>query len=149
MSTFAVPPAGAPAWRELYPVPPDVTTGRWCPLDNTTLDNHRDGWACPTCAAAWDFRGQAGRWLADTAAIAVPRPVVRFEPSPLLVVAGAAAAAVVLVTVLDDLDTALVWWLAAAVATATALFAAGAWVSRVVAERPYRHNQVIEREVVR
>lgn len=144
MTTFAVPPAGAPAWRELYPVLPDVTTGRWCPLDDTTLQNHRDGWVCPTCAAWWDFRGLHGRWLADIAAIAVPQPVVRFQPSPLLVVAGAAGAAVVLMAVLVELDTVLVWWLAAAVAAAAVLYGAAAVVSRVVADRPYRHNQVIE-----
>jgi hypothetical protein len=141
MTTFAVPPAGSPAWRRHYPSPPDVKlnipAGTWCPIDDTTLQNRPDGWDCPTCKAAWNFHGLAGRWLDEP---------VRWRPSAVLVLAGlagCAAAAAVLVAVLGELDQRLVWWLSAAIAAATVLYVAAGWLSRQIADRPYRHNRVI------
>ena len=142
MTTFAVPPAGSPAWRRHYPTPPDVKlnipAGTWCPIDDTTLQNRPDGWSCPTCKAAWNFHGLAGRWLDE--------PTVRWRPSAVLVLAGlagCAAAAAALVAVLGELDQRLLWWLSAAIAAAAVLYVAAGWLSRQIADWPYRHNRVI------
>ncbi len=138
MTTFAVPPAGAPAWREIYQSPPDVQTGRWCPLDDTTLVIRLDGWSCPVCSAAWDFHGLAGRWLSEV-------PAVRWRPSTALmlsILAGSAFAAAGVVMLADLLDQRLLWWLISAVAAATVLYAAVGWLSALVAGWPYRHNRI-------
>jgi peptidoglycan/LPS O-acetylase OafA/YrhL len=146
MTTFAVPPTGSPAWREIYPAPPDVQTGRWCPIDDTTLKIRLDGYSCPACGAAWDFQGRSGRWLADTAQLATVEPAVRWWLSPSAVVAGVtgcALAAVSVVAVLGELDERLVWWLAAVVGAAAVLLVAGAWLARQSEDRRYRHNRVL------
>jgi hypothetical protein len=147
MTTFTVPPAGSPAWREIYLTPPDVRVGRWCPIDDHELRIRLDGWGCPRCAAAWDFHGLAGRWLADTAAaMATAAPAVRWRPSAVAVLAGGAgcaAAADALVAVLGGLDQRLLWWLSAAIAAAAVLYVAAGWLSRQIADRLYRHNRVI------
>jgi hypothetical protein len=141
MTTFAVPAAGSLAWREIHPTPPNArlyTVGPYCPLDETVLQERADGFGCPVCSAAWDFHGLAGRWLDE--------PVVRWRPSAVLVfagLAGCAAAAAVLVAVLGELDQRLVWWLSAAIAAATVVYVAAGWLSRQIADRPYRHNRVI------
>jgi hypothetical protein len=141
MTTFAVPPTGAPTWQEIYPVPPLLrleTVGPWCPLDDTRLQVRQDGWGCPVCSAAWDFHGLAGRWLDE--------PAVRWRPSAVAVlagVAGCAAAAAALVAVLGELDVRLVWWLIAVIAAAAVLYVAAGWLSGQIADRPYRHNRVI------
>lgn len=145
MTTFAVPPTGSPVWREIYTTPPDVQTGQWCPIDDTTLRVRLDGWGCPGCRAAWDFHGTHGRWLADTAALAVGHPPVRWRRSALTVlasVAGCAVVAVGLVALLGAFDERLVWWLAAAIAVATVAVPTFAWVARKVDDFPYRHNRV-------
>jgi hypothetical protein len=146
MTTIAVPPTGSPAWREIYQSPPDVQTGRWCPIDDTTLKIRLDGYGCPACGAAWDFHGRAGRWLADTAAVAVVAPAVRWRPSEVLVLAGVAGCAVtaaVLVLLLGVLGERLQWWPAAMLAVLAAAVPAYAWVARKVDDWPYRHNRVI------
>ena len=57
MTTFAVPPAGSPMWREIYPAPRDVRfdVGPFCPIDDTHLHSERQsglpGWVCPTYGA--------------------------------------------------------------------------------------------------
>jgi hypothetical protein len=148
MTTFAVPPAGAPAWREIYRTPPDVRldipAGTWCPIDDTTLRSRLDGWACPMCGAAWNFRGTGGRWLADTAAVATVEPTVRWRVSPTAAagVAGCALVAAGLVDVLTQLDERLVWWLSAAVGAAAVLLLAGAWLSGQIENSRFRHNTV-------
>lgn len=68
MTTFALPNEGysAQQWRVIYRTPPDArfeTVGTYCPLDDTLLRVRLDGWGCPVCAAAWDFKGLHGRWL--------------------------------------------------------------------------------------
>jgi hypothetical protein len=69
----AVPAAGSPAWREIYPMPRDVRweVGPFCPIDDTHLHGEHTtglrGWVCPTCGAWWDLRGQCGVWLAAPA----------------------------------------------------------------------------------
>lgn len=149
MTTFAVPPAGAPTWRQIYPSPPNAqlyTVGPYCPLDDSVLRERPDGFGCPVCSAAWNFHGLAGQWLADTKAAATAAPMVRWRASAVLVLsglAGCAAAAVALVAVLGQLDQRLVWWLAAAIAATTVLYVAGGWLSRRITDRPYRHNQVL------
>jgi hypothetical protein len=126
MTTFVVPPAGSPAWREIYPTPPDVRldlgAGRWCPLDDTTLQIRLDGYGCPRCRAAWDFQGLSGRWLAEVTSAEVA-PSVRWRPSALLVLAGLAGsafAAAGLVALLSTLDEHLVLLFAAVIAAAAA-----------------------------
>jgi hypothetical protein len=142
MTTFAVPPAGSPAWRQIYPTPPNAalyTVGPYCPLDDIQLQERADGFGCPVCSAAWNFHGLAGRWLTDTM-------TVRWRPSAALVLSGlvgCAATAAVLAAMLGDLDQRLVWWLIAAIATAAVLYVTAGWLSRQVAEWPYRHNQVL------
>ncbi|WP_433732568.1 hypothetical protein ACQP2Y_46755 (plasmid) [Actinoplanes sp. CA-051413] len=146
MTTFAVPPTGSPAWREIYQTPPDVQTGRWCPIDDTTLVVRLDGWSCPACGAAWDFQGLAGRWLADTAAVTTIEPAARWRLSPpaaMAGVAGCALAAAGMVAVLGELDERLVWWLAAVVGAAAVLLLAGAWLARQLEDRRHRHNRVL------
>jgi hypothetical protein len=146
MTTFAVPPTGSPAWREIYQSPPDVQTGRWCPIDDTTLRIRLDGYGCPTCGAAWDFQGLSGRWLADTAQLAIVEPAVRWRLSPAAAVAGVAGCAVAaagLVAVLGELDERLVWWLSAVVGAAAVLLRAGAWLAPQIEERRYRHSRVL------
>lgn len=141
MTTFAVPPAGSPAWRRLQPTPPNAqlyTVGPYCPIDDTMLKERADGFGCPLCSAAWDFYGLAGRWPAE--------PAVRWRPSAVVVLAGlagCAAAAAVLVAVLGELDQRLLWWLGAVIAAAAVLYVAAGWLSRQVADWPYRHNRVI------
>lgn len=141
MTTFAVPPAGSPAWREIYPSPPNAqlyTVGPYCPLDDTVLRERPDGFGCPLCCAAWDFHGLTGRWLDE--------PVVRWRPSAVTIVtglAGCAATAAALSAVLGELDQRLVWWLAAAAAAAAVLYVAAVWVSGRIADWPYRHNRVL------
>jgi hypothetical protein len=126
MTTFAVPPAGSPAWREIYPTPPDVRldlgAGRWCPLDDSTLQIRLDGYGCPRCRAAWDFQGLSGRWLAEVQAAEVA-PSVHWRPSAPLVLAGLAGsafAAIGLVALLSALDEHLVLLFAALIAAAAA-----------------------------
>ena len=142
MTTFAVPPAGSPAWREIHPTPPNArlyTVGPYCPLDETVLKERADGFVCPVCSAAWDFHGLAGRWLAET------EPAVRWRPSAVVVLAGlagCAAAAVALVAVLGGLDQRLLWWLSAAIAAAAVLYVAAGWLSGRIADWPYRHHRV-------
>lgn len=146
MTTFAVPPTGSPAWREIYQTPPDVRTGRWCPIDDTTLQIRLDGYGCPSCGAAWDFQGLAGRWLAETAPVAVVEPAARWRLSPAAAAAGVAGCALVaagLVAVLDQLDERLLGWLSAVVAAAAVLMVAGAWLARKAEDRRYRHNRVL------
>lgn len=139
MTTFAVPPTGCPAWREIYPTPPNAqlyTVGPFCPLDDTQLQERADGFGCPACSAAWDFHGLSGRWLA--------LPAVRWRPSAIVVLAGLAGCAAVsfaLVAVLAAHDE-LVWWLAAVLAVIAVLYPAAGWVSRRVADRPYQHNRL-------
>jgi hypothetical protein len=145
MTTFTVPRVGSPVWRRIYLVPPDVRTGRWCPIDDTTLQIRLDGWACPTCGAAWDFQGLAGRWLADSAAV-VAVPAVRWRPSAVAVLtglAGCAVAAAVLVAGLGALDDRVLLWLIAVVAAAAGLLPVAGWLSRRVADWPYRHNRLL------
>lgn len=143
MTSFAVPRAGSPAWREIYQFPPDVLVTPWCPIDDTTLQGRPDGYGCPTCGAAWDAQGRHGRWL----------PRRRLSPVTAVAgMAGCAAAAAVLVTVLGEFGERLVWWLAAVVAAAAVLIVAGAWLAGQVEGRRYRHNQilgVVEAEVTR
>jgi hypothetical protein len=148
MTTFAVPPTGSPAWREIYPTPPDVRldlgAGVWCPIDDTTLQIRLDGYGCPRCRAAWDFRGLSGRWLAEVASAEVA-PSVRWRPSPATVAAGIAGCALVaagLVVVLTQLDERLVWWLSAVIGAAAVLIVAGAWLAGQFENRRYRHNTV-------
>lgn len=144
MTTFAVPPAGSPVWREIYQCPPDVQVGRWCPIDDTTLTVRLDGWACPKCGAAWDFQGRSGRWLAEVAAVVTVEPVLRWRLSPAAAATGVAGCALVaagLVAVLDELDEHVVWWLAAVVGAAAVLLLAGAWAARQLDE--HRHNRVL------
>jgi len=140
MTTFAVPPAGSPAWRQIHPSPPNAplyTVGPFCPLDDTQLQERADGFGCPVCSAAWDFHGLAGRWLAEP---------VRWRPSAVVVLAGlagCAATAAALVAVLGELDRRLLWWLIGAIAAAVVLYVAAGWLSRQIADWPYRHNRVI------
>jgi hypothetical protein len=142
MTTIAVPPAGSPAWRGIYPTPPDVRldipAGTWCPLDDTTLQIRLDGWGCSTCKAAWNFQGQAGRWLSEPEAT-----TVHWRPSAVTMLAECAAIAAALVALLGTLDERLVWLLAAAIAIAAAAVPTYAWVARKIADFPYRHNRVI------
>lgn len=52
--------------RDLFRSPRDArfeTVGTFCPLDDTALKVRADGWGCPKCLAAWDFKGLHGRWL--------------------------------------------------------------------------------------
>jgi hypothetical protein len=141
MTTFAVPPAGSPSWRQIHPTPPNAqlyTVGPFCPLDDTLLQERADGFGCPVCSAAWDFHGLAGRWLAE--------PAVRWRPSAVMVpagMAGCAATAAALVAVLGQLDQRLLGWLSAAIAAAVVLYVAAGWLSRQIAGWPYRHNRVI------
>ena len=141
MTTFAVPPTGSRAWRELHPTPPNArlyTVGPYCPLDDTMLQERADGFSCPLCWAAWDFHGMAGRWLTE--------PPARRRPSAgavLAGLAGCAAVAAALVAVLGELDQRLLWWLAAAIAAAALLYVAAGWLSGRIADWPYRHNRVL------
>jgi hypothetical protein len=140
MTTFAVPSAGPLAWRQIYPTPPNArifTVGPYCPLDETVLQERPDGFVCPVCRAAWDFRGLASRWLDE--------PAVRWRPSTvvvLAVLASCAAAAVALVAVLGDLDQRLLVWLSAAIAAAAVVYVAAGWLSGRIADWPYRRNRV-------
>ena len=140
MTTFTVPAAGSPAWRQIYLTPPPAqlyTVGPFCPLDDTQLQERTDGFGCPLCSAAWDFHGLSGHWLA--------LPAVRWRPSTIAVLAGLAGSAVAafaLVTVLSTVDDRLVWWLAAGLAAVAVLYPAVGWVSRRFADRPYRHNRL-------
>jgi hypothetical protein len=146
MKTFTVPPIASPVWREIYLVPPDVRTGRWCPIDDTTLQIRLDGWACPRCGAAWDFQGLAGWWLTDTTEVIAVAPTVRWRPSAVAVLTGLAGCAVTaafLVAGLSDLDERLLLWLIAVVATAAVLLPTAGWLSRRIADWPYRHNRVL------
>ncbi|GAB1646899.1 hypothetical protein [Krasilnikovia sp. MM14-A1259] len=153
MTTFAVPPAGAPAWREIYLTPPDVgldmPAGTRCPIDGTALRPRLDGWACPMCGAAWDFRGLGGRWLPDTAVVAAIEPTLRRRVSPvavafvLAVVAGCALAAAGLVSVMNEFDKRLLWWLAALVGAAAVAVVLGAFAGRFRDWLRYRHNRVV------
>ena len=149
MTTFAVPPAGSPAWQEIYPVPPVLrleTVGPWCPLDDSRLQVRTDGWGCTSCQAGWDFYGESARWLAESKAVVVAP--VRWRPSPVKVLAGlvglagCAAAAVALAAVLGELDGRLLWWLIAAIAATAVLYVAAGWLSGRIADWPYRHNRV-------
>ena len=148
MTTFAVPPTGSPAWQEIYPVPPMLrleTVGPWCPLDDSRLQVRSDGWGCTACQASWDFYGESARWLAETKAVAVAAPAVRWRSSAVVVLAGlasCAAAAVALVAVLGELDQRLLWWLSAAIAAAAVLYVAAGWLSGRITAWPYRHNRV-------
>ena len=75
----------------------------------------------------------------------LPEPAVRWRPSAVVVLAGlagCAAAAGVLVAVLAGLDGRLVWWLVAATAAASALYPVAGWLSRRIADWPYRHNRL-------
>jgi hypothetical protein len=145
MTTFVVPPAGSPAWRSIYPVPPLLrleTVGPWCPLDDTRLHVRLDGWACPACLAGWDFNGEAARWL-PTAEPAVP--VVSWRPSAVLVLAGlvgCAAAAAGLVMVLGSFGEDLVLVFAAVLAAAGAALVLAGLACRVRDWARYRHNTV-------
>jgi hypothetical protein len=123
MTVFVVPPAGSPAWREIYPVPPLLrleTAGPWCPLDDTRLQVRAGGWGCPACRAGWDFQGETARWLPIATTVT---PQVRWRPSALLILAGlagSAAAAAGLVALLSALDEHLVLLFAAVIAAAAA-----------------------------
>lgn len=143
MTTIAVPPAGAPAWREIYRLPPNVRTGTWCPIDDTTLQVRLDGWSCPTCKAAWNFHGQDGRWLPETAPV---QPVtVRWRPSAVTLLVGIIGCAIAgfgLATLLNKLDDLVVWLLSSVVAIAAAGIPTYAWVVRKIDDFPYRHNKV-------
>jgi hypothetical protein len=82
MTTFAVPPAGSSAWRQIHLTPPNAplyTVGPYCPLDDTQLQERADGFGCPVCSAAWNFHGLAGRWLNEP---------VHWRPSAVAVSAG-------------------------------------------------------------
>jgi hypothetical protein len=52
-------------WRSLLAAPLDARfdDGTYCPMDDTVLRVRLDGWACPHCRGAWDFRGLSARWL--------------------------------------------------------------------------------------
>lgn len=147
MTTFTVPPAGSPAWRQIHLTPPNAplyTIGPYCPLDDTVLRARRDGYGCPVCCAAWDFHGLAGRWLPEVPV--VPEPVVRWRPSTALmlsILAGSAFAAAGVVMLADMLDPRLLWWLIAALAAAAVVIVAYALGCRVAAWWPYRHNRII------
>lgn len=154
MKTFVVPPPGSPVWRELYPAPPDLRVGRWCPLDDSTLRVRLDGWGCPVCQAGWDFQGRRGRWLAAPAPAA---PAALWPPTAVMVIVGipaCAAAAVAVAAMLGTLDEGLLPWLAAVIASAAVLIPACAWVARRIADAPYRHSRaaafaIADREVRR
>lgn len=143
MTTFAVPPVGSPVWREIYKLPPDVKTGNWCPLDDTTLQVRLDGWSCPECKGAWNFHGRDGRWLpASDDAVATP---VRWRPSAptmLVGVIGCAVAGFGLAMLLNRLDEQLALLLSAVIALAAAAIPSYSWVVRKVEDFPYRHNKV-------
>ena len=145
MTTFAVPPTGSPAWQEIYPVPPLLrleTVGPWCPLDDSRLQVRLDGWGCPVCRAGWDFYGESARWLQAATSAA---PVVRWRPSPVLVLAGlvgCAAAAAGLVLVLGSFDEGLVVLFAAVLAAAGVALLLAGLVGRVRDWARYRHNTV-------
>jgi hypothetical protein len=148
MTTFAVPPVGSPAWREIYKLPPDVKTGTWCPIDDTTLQFRPDGWTCPECKAAWNLQGRGGRWLpeSDDAVVAS----VRWRPSAptmLVGVIGCAVAGFGLATLLNRLDEQLAWLVSAVIALAAAAIPTYAWVVRKIEDFPYRHNTVHARPV--
>ena len=146
MTTIAVPPTGSPAWREIYQSPPDVQTGRWCPIDDTTLKIRLDGYGCPACGAAWDFQGRAGRWLTDTAAVAVATPAVRWRPSAVAVLAGLAGCAVLaaaLAALLGALDEHLVLLFAAVIAATAVAVVLVVLAGRTRDWARYRHNRVI------
>jgi hypothetical protein len=140
MTTFAVPPTGSPAWRQIHPIPPNAplyTVGPYCPLDDTVLRERADGFGCPACSAAWDFHGLAGRWLDE--------PAVRWRPSALLVLAGLAGCAAVaagLVALLNMLDEHLVLLFAAVIAAAAVAVVLVPLVGRARDWARYRHNTV-------
>ena len=146
MTTFAVPPAGSPAWREIYPVPPLLrleTVGPWCPLDDSRLQVRENGWGCTACQAGWDFYGESARWLPTAAELAVP--VVHWRPSALLVLSGLAGCAVTaagLAVALGALDEHLVLLFAAALAAAAVAIVLGALGGRARDWARYRHNTV-------
>ncbi|GGL17828.1 hypothetical protein [Mangrovihabitans endophyticus] len=146
MTTFAVPPTGSPAWREIYPVPPLLrleTVGPWCPLDDSRLQVREDGWGCTACQAGWDFHGEAARWL--QAATTPAAPVVRWRPSAVLVLAGLAGCAAVaagLVALLSLLDEHLVLLFAAVIAAAAVAVVLVPLAGRARDWARYRHNTV-------
>lgn len=146
MTTYAVPPTGSPAWREIYPVPPLLrleTVGPWCPLDDSRLQTREDGWGCTACTAGWDFYGESARWLPSAAELAVP--AVRWRPSALLVLAGlagCAAAAAALVALLSTLDEHLVLLFAAVIAAAAVAVVLVPLAGRTRDWARYRHNTV-------
>lgn len=59
------PPMAGPLLRQVFPVPPSLRLddiGALCPLDDVVLTRQVDGWACPSCGAAWDHQGHNGWW---------------------------------------------------------------------------------------
>lgn len=85
MTTFPVPAAGSPVWREIYPVPPrlDLGIGPWCPIDGAGVSVERYGWLCPVCLAWWDRTGGHPTW-ADAPAVTgdLMHPVDLDLPAP-------------------------------------------------------------------
>jgi hypothetical protein len=59
------------AYAELCDTPPDLRfgagAGTWCPMCRGLLAAGPTGWACPACAAEWDYRGLHGRWITTVA----------------------------------------------------------------------------------
>lgn len=70
--TVEIPATGSRAWREIYPVPPQLRLGigPWCPIDDGALTVERHGWLCPRCLAWWDRTGGHPTWVADGPAVA-------------------------------------------------------------------------------
>jgi hypothetical protein len=141
MSLTTIPPAGSPAWREIYPVPPQVqewTAGPWCPLDDEQLRKQQGvGWTCPVCLAAWTFRGEAARWLPLPG-----EPPARRRPRVGWVLAGSAATAAGIAMPLAGLDEHLVLALSAVPGLATVAILAAAMTGRARDWVRYRHNTV-------
>lgn len=147
--------AGARAWREVYPLPPDLRldVGPWCPLDDTVLQDS-DGptpddrtWKCQTCWAVWDYQGRSGRWLplpgADVAAPArrLDRQLTWFG----VVSMGTALALTAGVQVgpfADEVPEQALYWASVGLLAVAGVLVLVGWLAGVIDRWPYRHNRV-------
>lgn len=147
MSITTVPPAGSPAWREIFPVPPQLRMqiGPWCSLDDSRLQVNAKGWDCPRCLAAWDFHGEISWWLPLPAPVVLPvaPPAPRRRLSlPVLAggLAGCFAAAAGIAVPLARLDEHVVLGAAGVPAAAAVGIVAAALTGRARDWVRFRHN---------